>query len=279
MGKTYIISEIGINHNCDIDIAKDLILASKFAGADAVKFQKRTIDIVYTEEFLNSPRNSPWGVTQREQKEALEFGKTEYDEIDRFCKELHIDWFASAWDIPSLEFLDQYTCKYNKIASAMLTHLDFVREVAERGKKTFISTGMSNEEDINLVFDIFNEMNCPFVFLHTVSAYPVKSEALNFGYINWLDKNYTKFGYSGHEVGLSTTLAAVALGASVIERHITLDRSMYGSDQSASVEPVGFKRLVDGIREIEKAIGKGDCARDILEIEEPARKSLRYWEK
>jgi len=279
MKKVYVIGEIGINHNGDIQIAKDLILAAKFAGADAVKFQKRTIDIVYDIEFLDSPRESPWGTTQRDQKEALEFGVDEYNEIDRFCQELKIDWFASAWDIPSLAFLDQYDCKYNKVASAMLTHVAFIEEVAKRGKKAFVSTGMSTESDINLAFDLFNDANCPFVFLHTISAYPVKPEDLHLNYLKWLGKIYCEFGYSGHEVGLSTTLAAVAMGATVIERHITLDRSMYGSDQSASVEPVGFKKMVDGIREIEKAIDGLNQERFILDIEQPTRKSLRYWEE
>ncbi len=276
--KTFIIAEIGINHNGDIGIAKDLIIAAKFAGADAIKFQKRTINTVYDKEMLKNQRESPWGTTQREQKEGLEFGVEEYNQIDKYCKELKIDWFASAWDIQSLKFLDKYDLKYNKVASAMLTHQDFLEQVASRGKKTFISTGMSCEEDINKAFDIFYN-RAPFVFMHTVSKYPAPTKALNLGYVRWLLKSYPPdmVGYSGHEVGLTTTLAAVAMGARTIERHITLDRSMYGSDQAASIEPMGFKKLVDGIREIEAARG-GFEKRDILECEEPARKSLRYWE-
>jgi len=254
----FIIAEIGINHNGSLEIAKQLIDLAKEAGADAVKFQKRTIDLVYTKEMLDSPRESPWGKTQRAQKEGLEFGKKEYQQIDQYCREKEIAWFASAWDIESQKFLQAFHLKYNKIASAMLVHEPLLRVVAEEGQHTFISTGMSTPKQIDRAIQIFKEAKCPFELMHTVSTYPMTDEDANLLRIQSLRERYKcKVGYSGHEVGLAVSYAAAALGISSLERHITLDRSMYGSDQSASVEPAGFRQLVGAVRKIEKAMGNG----------------------
>ena len=254
----FMIAEIGINHNGDVDIAKQLIDVAAGAGADAVKFQKRTIDLVYTKEMLDAPRESPWGTTQREQKEGLEFGKAEYDEIDAYCKDLGIEWFASAWDIESVKFLRQFDCKHNKIASAMIVYDDLLKEVASEGKHTFISTGMSNVKDIDRAVEIFRTANCPFELMHCISTYPMQDEDANLNCIHTLRDRYDcDVGYSGHEVGLAISYAAAALGVSSLERHITLSRAMYGSDQAASVEPAGFASLVGAVRKIEQAMGDG----------------------
>ena len=275
---TFIIAEIGINHNGSLENAKKLIQISKDCGCDAVKFQKRTIDIVYTKEELSAPRKSPWGTTQREQKIGLEFKKEEYDEINKFCSSKEILWSASAWDIKSLEFLDQYDLKYNKIASAMVTNTDFLNEVAKRKKYTFISTGMSNYEIIDKAVEIFKKNNCEFELMHSVSTYPCPEERLNIHLINELKKRYNcKVGYSGHESSVSPSTVAVALGATSLERHITLDRSSYGSDQAASLEKKGLNDLVDIVRKIPKIIGSEK--KHILDIENEVAKKLRYWEK
>jgi len=252
----FIIAEIGINHNGDIRTAKKLIDGAVFSGADAVKFQKRTIDLVYTKDVLDTPRESPWGTTTREQKEGLEFGEKEYDEIDRYCKEKGIAWFASAWDIESQKFLKKYDLKYNKIASAMLTHKKLIEMIAQEGKHTFISTGMSSIKEIDAVVEVFKEKKCSFELMHTNSTYPMKDEEANLLVIPLLKDRYKcSVGYSGHEVGLSTSIGAAALGISSLERHITLDRAMYGSDQAASVEIMGFYRLVSSVKTVEKALG------------------------
>jgi len=254
----FIIAEIGINHNGDLDIAKELIDVSVDAGADAVKFQKRTIDLVYTEEFLNASRESPWGSTQREQKEGLEFGVDEYKEIDRYCKEKGIEWFASAWDLESQKFLKQFNLNYNKVASAMIVYEDLFKEIASEGKHTFISTGMTTEDDIAKAVEVFRSANCPFTLLHCISTYPMKDEDANLNAINTLRKKYNcNVGYSGHEVGLAVSYGAAALGITVLERHITINRAMYGSDQASSVEPPAFRNLVGAVRKIEKAMGDG----------------------
>lgn len=254
----FIIAEIGINHNGSLNIAKQLIDVAKDSGADAVKFQKRTIDIVYTKELLESPRQSPWGTTQREQKEGLEFGLEEYKEIDRYCREKGIAWFASAWDLESQKFLRQFNLKYNKIASAMLVYEPLLRMIAEEKKHTFISTGMSKIADLDRVVNIFRETVCPFELMHCVSTYPMTDEDANLNRIKSLRERYgCNVGYSGHEVGLAVSYAAATLGITSLERHITLDRSMYGSDQSASVEPSGFRMLVGAVRKIELAMGDG----------------------
>ena len=254
----FIIAEIGINHNGSLEIAKQLIDLAKDAGANAVKFQKRTIDLVYTKELLYSPRESPWGKTQRAQKEGLEFGEKEYQQIDQYCRDKDIAWFASAWDVESQKFLRPFHLKFNKIASAMLVHEPLLKEVAGEGRHTFISTGMSTPEQIDRAIKIFKEAKCPFELMHTVSTYPMTDEDANLLRIQSLRDRYKcKVGYSGHEVGLAVSYAAAALGISSLERHITLDRSMYGSDQSASVEPAGFRQMVGAVRKIEKAMGNG----------------------
>ena len=270
----FIIAEIGINHNGDIKIAKDLINVAKESGCDAVKFQKRTIDIVYTKELLDSLRESPWGKNQRAQKEGLEFGFEEYKEIDRYCKELGIDWFASAWDLESQKFLSQFNSKYNKIASAMLTYEPLLQEIASEKKHTFISTGMSNVKNIDRAVQIFKEAECPFELMHCISTYPMEDEDANLNCIKTLRDRYRcNVGYSGHEVGLAVSYAAAALGITSLERHISLDRAMYGSDQSASLEPAALRMLVGAIRKIEKAMGDGNIT--INEKEIPISKKLR----
>ncbi len=254
----FVIAEIGINHNGSLDIAKQLIDVAKAAGADAVKFQKRTLDLVYTQELLDSPRESPWGKTQRAQKEGLEFGAEEFREIDRYCREKGIEWFASAWDEKSQEFLRQFDLKYNKIASAMLVHEPLLRMVAEEKKHTFISTGMSDIQHVERAIAIFREAGCSFELMHTISTYPMDDEDANLNRIKALRERFgCDVGYSGHEVGLAVSYAAAALGITSLERHITLDRAMYGSDQAASVEPSGFRMLVGAVRKIEKAMGDG----------------------
>jgi N-acetylneuraminate synthase len=276
MSKTFIIAEIGINHNGDIDIAKKLIESARHAGCDAVKFQKRTIDVVYTKEDLDRTRESPWGTTNREQKEGLEFGKEEYDEIDRYCKEKGIEWFASAWDIESQNFLRQYDLKYNKVASAMLTHRELLETIAEEGRHTFISTGMSTVTQVQKAVKIFKDKKCPFELMYCNSTYPMPLEEANLNAMKAMKKTFgesVNVGYSGHETGLIVSCAAAALGASSIERHITLDRTMYGSDQSASVESGGLRRLVDYIRSIENAMGSG--FKHVSEKEKQIAKKLR----
>ncbi len=270
----FIIAEVGINHNGDLAIVKKLIDGALFAGCDAVKFQKRTLKIVYSKEELDRPRESPWGTTNREQKAGLEFGREEYDEIDRYCRERGIEWFASAWDIDSVRFLYKYGLKHNKIASPMLTHKKLIKMVAEERKPTFISTGMSTMEQIARAVSIFRDAGCPFELMHCNSAYPMKDKNADLKVIYTLRKRFRcDVGYSGHEVGLITTCAAVALGATSIERHITFDRAMYGSDQAASVEVIGFYNLVQYIRTIETTFGNGQ--KRITEEEETIREKLR----
>ena len=255
---TKIVAEIGINHNGDMDVVKKLIDISAEAGCNAVKFQKRTIDKVYSTEILDAPRESPWGKTQRDQKEGLELSYENYLEIDTYCKIKKIDWFASAWDNGSQTFLRQFNCVYNKIASAMIIDEVFLKYVASEKKHTFISTGMSNMDQINTALKIFKELECPFELMHTVSTYPMPDTDANLMCIPMLKNKFKcNVGYSGHETGLAISYAAVALGASSIERHITLDRTMYGSDQAASIEPHGLRQLVGAIRKIEIALGDG----------------------
>lgn len=270
----FVTAEIGINHNGDLDIAKKLIDWAYLSGCDAVKFQKRTIDKVYTQDYLNSYRESPWGTTQREQKEGLEFGKEEYDIIDAYCKEKSIEWYASAWDIEAQLFLRQYNLQYNKIASAMLTNMELLQTVAEEKKYTFIATGMSTYNEIDAAVEIFKKNKCPFELLHCNSTYPMKNEDANLSLIPVLRERYgVKVGYSGHETGRIVSTAAVALGATSIERHITLDRTMYGSDQAASLEAEDFQRLIKDIRVIEKALGNGEKV--LSKAEADVRKKLR----
>jgi len=272
----FVIAEIGINHNGDIGIAKQLINQAKAAGCDAVKFQKRTLDIVYTKATLDQARESPWGTTQRQQKEGLEFSEAEYDEIDRYCQEIKIDWFASAWDVESQKFLRKYSSKYNKVASAMTTNSEFIAEVASEKKLTFVSTGMCTLEDIDTAVAIFRSADCPFVLMHSVSTYPAKESDLNLATICTLRERYScAVGYSGHEPSVSPSIVAVALGAVAVERHITLDRSMYGSDQAASLQISGLIALVGSIRKVRAAIGDG--VKRILPGEADVAGKLRYW--
>ena len=268
------IAEIGINHNGDMKICKKLIDLAVLTGCDAVKFQKREIEEVYSKEFLDGFRESPWGKSQRDQKKGLEFNKKDYQEIDSYCKEKNINWFASAWDLKSQLFLRQFNCKYNKIASAMLVNLDLLKMVSEEKKHTFISTGLSSMDDIEKAVKIFRENNCPFELMHCVLTYPMKSSDANLKTIITLKEKFKcKVGYSGHETGLTVSLAAAALGATSIERHITLDRAMYGSDQAASLSPPGLKKLLPEIRRIEEALGDG--VKRVLKEEIPIAKKLR----
>ena len=270
----FFVAEIGINHNGDLNLCKQLIDIASASGCDAVKFQKRDIEVVYTQEFLEGFRESPWGKTQRDQKRGLEFSIEDYQEIDRYCKEKDIEWFASAWDTNSQKFLRRFNCNYNKIASAMIVNHDLLRLVAEEGKHTFISTGMSELEDIDNAVDIFEKNNCPYELMHTVSTYPMRDSDANLNVIKTLKERYKcDVGYSGHESGLAISFAAAAFGISSLERHITLDRAMYGSDQSASLEPGGLRQLVGGIRKIEKALGDG--VKRITAEEAPISKKLR----
>jgi len=275
--KPFVIAEIGINHNGDIAIAKKLIDIAKNAGCDAVKFQKRTIEVVYTKEVLDAPRESPWGTTQRQQKMGLEFTKKEYDIIDAYCKEMKIEWFASAWDVESQKFLQQYRLKYNKIASAMLTYRPLLEEVAKEKKHTFISTGMSTFEEIDRAVAIFRDHWCPFSLLHTVSTYPSEDSECNLLVMNELRQRYkVDVGYSGHERGILPSVLAVALGASAIERHITLDKKMYGSDQAASIDEPELKLLMEQVRAVPGILGTGMKA--VSEKEKGIAKKLRYFE-
>ncbi len=274
MNHTFITAEIGINHNGDLNIAKKLIDVAYVAGCDAVKFQKRTIDKVYTKEYLDGPRESPWGTTQREQKEGLEFGKAEYDEIDRYCKEKGIAWYASAWDVDSQRFLQQYNLKYNKVASAMLVKDDLLEEIASEGRYTYVATGMSTMEEVDHAVEIFKKHKCPFELMHCNSTYPMPPEDANLKLIQVLGKRYgVPCGYSGHESDIVISVSAVAMGATSIERHITLDRNMYGSDQKASLEPYELFTLVRDIRLIEKAVGNGEKILSSAELE--IKKKLR----
>ena len=271
----FITAEIGINHNGDIDIAKKLIKMSKECGCDAVKFQKRTIEKVYSNDILDSLRESPWGKTTRDQKLGLEFEKKEYDEIDSYCKNENIEWFASAWDVDSQIFLKNYDLKYNKIASAMLTHNELLNMVAKEKKYTFISTGMSTLDQVENAVKIFRDLDCPFELMHTTSTYPMKLEEANLKCIDTLHKKFDcKVGYSGHESSsYLLCVTAVMLGATSIERHITLDRSMYGSDQPASLEKPGLERLVRDIRRLDLILGDG--IKRVWDSEIPVMEKLR----
>ena len=270
----FIVAEIGINHNGDVGIAKDLIKVAKEAGCDAVKFQKRTLEKVYAPEELDKQRESPWGTTNREQKEGLEFGQQEFEQIDSYCKELGIEWFASAWDAESQDFLKQFDLNYNKIASAMMVDSDLLRIVAAEGRHTFISTGMSTLEEIDCAVEIFKKSGCPFEVMHCVSTYPMEDTDANLNCISTLRDRYScDVGYSGHEVGLAVSYGAAALGITSLERHITLDRSMYGSDQSASIEPPALRNLVGAVRKIENAMGDGQ--KHVLNSEITIAKKLR----
>jgi len=271
----FLIAEIGINHNGDLAIAKQLIDAAADASFDAVKFQKRTVDIVYTAEFLDSPRESPWGTTQRHQKEGLEFSADNYREIDAYCKTKSVQWTASAWDMDAQIFLQQFNCTFNKVASPMLGHIPLLKLIASEGKKTYISTGMSTLEEIDSVVKIFRDANCPFELMHCNSTYPMKEEDANLRCIPMLKERYScDVGYSGHESSLiKVCTTAVALGATSLERHITLDRAMYGSDQAASIESHSLADFAGSVRAIAGILGTGE--KNLSEAELKTREKLR----
>ena len=271
----FIVAEIGINHNGDVELVKKMINVAKNVGCDAVKFQKRTVEKVYSKEVLDSPRDSPWGKTTREQKLGIEFGSREYDEIDRYCFLHDMEWYASAWDVDSQKFLRQYNLKHNKIASAMLTDYKLLETVAEEKKLTFISTGMSTMDEVRKAVEIFKKYDCPFELMHCNSAYPMDISEANLLCIPTLKKEFNcNVGYSGHEVaGYLVCVSAVLLGATSIERHMSLDRTLYGSDQVASLEPLGWIRLVRDIRKIKQILGDGK--KRIWDSELPAKEKLR----
>jgi N-acetylneuraminate synthase len=268
----YVVAEIGINHNGDIDIAKKLISMAVGSGCDAVKFQKRTVDVVYSKEELAKPRESPFGDTNGDLKRGLEFGEEEYREIDRYCREVKIDWFASCWDEASVDCIAKFNVPCFKIASASLTDDNLLRHTRAVGKPIILSTGMSTTEEVDHAVDVLGKEN--LILLHACSTYPAFYEELNLKVIEFLRNRYgVPVGYSGHETGLPSSVGAAVLGACMIERHITLDRSMWGSDHAASLEPNGITRLVRDIRLIEKSMGDG--VKRVLEREQPVIKKLR----
>lgn len=268
----YIVAEIGINHNGDIDIAKRLIDLAKFSGCNAVKFQKRTIDVVYKPEELAAPRESPFGNTNGDLKYGLEFGLEEYQEIDSYCRQKDLTWFASCWDEGSIDFIDHFDVPCYKIASASLTDDDLLRYAKSKGKPIILSTGMSTLEQIDHAVEVLGKKD--LVILHATSTYPANYDELNLSVIPMLKQRYgVPIGYSGHETGIPTSVAIIALGACVVERHITLDRAMWGSDQAASLGPGGIIKMVSGIRIMEMAMGDG--VKRVIEREVPIIKKLR----
>ena len=272
---TFITAEIGINHNGSLDFAKKLIDVAVDAGCDAVKFQKRTIEKVYSKKVLDSPRDSPWGKTTRDQKIGLEFSLKQYEILNRYCKKKRIPWYLSCWDVDSQIQMRRFKTKYNKVASAMLLHKKLLKTIAEESKYTFISTGMSTIKDIENAVKIFRKYKCPFELMHSHSCYPMPVKEANLRVIQTLKKKFRcKVGYSGHEVAsYVVSLTAVLLGATSIERHITLDRTMYGSDQAASLEPECLRRFVRDIRTVDEVLGDGK--KRIWESEIPTQKKLR----
>lgn len=268
----FVVAEIGINHNGDVTLAKQLVDAAVAAGCDAVKFQKRTIELVYTAEELSAPRASPFGATNGDLKRGLELNYDEYVELDRHCRRAGILWFASCWDRQAVDFIEAFAPPCHKIASACLTDDNLLRDIRATGRPVVVSTGMSSEAQIDHAVGVLE--GASLVLLHCTSAYPSPVEDLNLRVIPWLAGRYgVPAGYSGHEVGFSTTLAAVALGACLVERHVTLDRAMWGSDQAASVEGQGLARLVRDIRAITRALGDG--VKRVYDSESPARDKLR----
>lgn len=270
----FIIGEIGINHNGDLEIAKKMIEGAKHAGCDAVKFQKRTPELCVPKDQWNLERDTPWGrITYLEYRHKVEFGKKEYEEIDRYCKELGIMWFASCWDEPSVDFIEQFNPPIYKTPSASLTDFELLKKHKALNKPIMMSTGMSTMEQIEAAVNFFGMDN--LLLAHATSSYPCKNEELNLRMIETLRKKYPTIpiGYSGHEVGLAPTWAAVALGACFVERHITLDRAMWGTDQAASVEMGGLQRLVSNIRDIEIALGDG--IKKVYESEKSQIQKLR----
>jgi N-acetylneuraminate synthase len=269
---TFVIAEIGINHNGSLETAKQLIDVAVESGCDAVKFQKRTIDVVYSAEELRRPRENPFGPTNGDLKRGLEFDESMYAEIDRHCQMRRIAWFASCWDEQSVDFIERFSPPCFKIASASLTDDTLLQRHRATGRPIILSTGMSTLEQIRRAVEVLETDD--LILLHCNSTYPAKLEELNLRTIQTLQKMFdAPVGYSGHEVGLPTTLAAVTLGAAVVERHVTLDRAMWGTDQAASLEPAGLKRLVRDIRAIERALGDG--IKVVYESERPVMAKLR----
>ncbi|MFO8036885.1 MAG: N-acetylneuraminate synthase family protein [Anaerolineales bacterium] len=270
---TYIIAEIGINHNGDVGIAKQLVDAAAEAGCDAVKFQKRTPELCVPEEQRDKMRHTPWGyIDYMEYRGKVEFGLDEYEEIADYCQSKDIDWFASSWDQPSVDFMEQFDPIAHKVPSALLTDSALLEKLREQGRPIILSTGMSEMEQIKAAVDLLGTEN--LVIAHCTSTYPCPPKQLNLRMIQTLRDMYPcPIGYSGHEVGLPTTVAAVTLGAGLVERHITLDRAMWGSDQAASVEPGGMRRLVKYIRVVEEALGDG--VKTVYESELPSLEKLR----
>ena len=269
----FIVAEIGLNHNGDVDIAKKLIDVAVLSGCDAVKFQKRTPELCVPEEYKNVKRETPWGVmTYLEYRKRVEFGSKEYNQVDAYCREKGIIWFASPWDLPSIEFLKDYALPVYKVPSALLTHKEYLLKLKNIGSPIMLSSGMSDVELVKKAVSFIGEDD--IILMHATSTYPAKTEEINLRVLQTYMKMFScPIGYSGHEVGLQITLAAVAIGANAIERHITLDRSMWGSDQAASVEPIGLMKLVRDIRIIENALGDG--VKRILPSEEEVMKRLR----
>ena len=275
MSDPFLIGEIGINHNGDLKLAKKLIDYSSEAGFNAVKFQKRTIDKVYPSNFLAEPRESPFGTTQRDQKEGLEFGFEEYKEIDSYCKSKNILWSASAWDTESQSFLEGFDIAFNKVASPVLNNKKLLNQIAAEGRYTYISTGMSTLDELDEVVEIFRTRDCPFELMHTVSQYPLPQSEANLLTIKTLQERYRcNVGYSGHETCLiKVSLLAVALGATSVERHITLDRAMYGSDQACSIEARSLKDFAQAMRNVDNILGSGNKV--ITPSEAAVRSKLR----
>jgi N-acetylneuraminate synthase len=268
----YVIAEIGINHNGDIDLAKRLISVAVAAGCDAVKFQKRTVDVVYTAAELSTPRPNPFGDTNGDLKRGLEFGEEDYAEISSFCKQLKIDWFVSPWDEASVDFIEIFNPPVYKIASASLTDDKLLKHVRKTGKPIIASTGMSTYAEIDHAVEVLGKED--LILMHTTSTYPAKYEQLNLRAIpNMIERYGIPVGYSGHETGIPTSVAAAVLGACCVERHITMDRAMWGSDQAASLEPNGISRLVRDIRLCEQSMGDG--IKRVYEEEIPVMKKLR----
>jgi N-acetylneuraminate synthase len=268
----YVIAEIGINHNGDIDLAKRLISVAVAAGCDAVKFQKRTVEIVYTEKELATPRANPFGETNGDLKRGLEFGEEDFAEISSFCKQVKIDWFVSPWDEKSVDFIEPFNIPVYKVASASLTDDHLLRHIRATGKPVIASTGMSTYAEIDHAVEVLGKDN--LILMHTTSTYPAKYEQLNLRAIPAMAERYgVPIGYSGHETGIPTSVAAAVLGACCVERHITMDRAMWGSDQAASLEPNGISRLVRDIRLVEQSMGDG--VKRVYEEEIPVMKKLR----
>ena len=271
----FIVAEIGINHNGDLNLCKQIIDAAVWAGADAVKFQKRTVGVVYAGQ-IDEPRQSPWGKTLGLQKLGLEFSRKDYDQIALYCEQVKMPWFASAWDLESLDFLRDYDLPWNKIASAMAVHWPLVAAVARQGKPTLLSTAMCTDKQLFQAVGYFTGV--PLTLMHCIGVYPAQEWMLNVLAMKTLhDRFGLSVGYSGHESSVSPSVMAAVLGATAIERHLTTDRTLYGSDQAASLEPHGFKSMVDQIRKVPLVLGDG--VRRILPEEETVARKLRYFER